>query len=141
MTLSTKDAARRLYRRLEEAIHSGDFDVVDDVIQQDAVDHHPDPDMMPGREGIKQGFAGLRAAFPDIRFELEDLVAEGDKVACRITARATHRGPFMGFAATGLPVSYTLLDLLRFSPEGRLVERWGLVEEGHLRQQLGRPPR
>ncbi|WP_181790759.1 ester cyclase [Myxococcus llanfairpwllgwyngyllgogerychwyrndrobwllllantysiliogogogochensis] len=141
MLITAKDAARRFYPRLEEAIHSGDFSLLDDVIQHDAIDHHPDPDMKPGREGIKEAFAGLRTAFPDVRFVLEDLVAEGDKVACRVLPRATHLGPFMGFAPTGLPVAYTVLDLLRFSADGRLLERWGLVEESHLRQQLARAPR
>ncbi|WP_338864652.1 ester cyclase [Myxococcus stipitatus] len=136
MTLPPKDAARRFYARLEEALRTGDVDVLDEVTALDAVDHQPDPGMKPGRAGIKEAFAGMCLAFSDVRFVVEDLVAEGDKVACRITTRATHRGPFLGFPATGRVVSYCVLDILRFSSEGQLLERWGLVEEGVLRQQL-----
>ncbi|QSQ13974.1 ester cyclase [Myxococcus landrumensis] len=136
MPLPPKDAARRFYARLEEALRTGDVDVLDDVIAPDAIDHQPDPGMNPGRDGIKDAFAGMHLAFSDVRFGVEDLVAEGDKVACRILTRATHGGPFLGFPPTGREVSYGVLDILRFSAEGQLLERWGLVEEGALRQQL-----
>ncbi|TQF12757.1 ester cyclase [Myxococcus llanfairpwllgwyngyllgogerychwyrndrobwllllantysiliogogogochensis] len=133
---SPKDAVRRFYAKLDEAIRTGDFDILDDVIQLDAVDHNPDPDMMLGRDGIKKGFAELRTALTDIRFTIEDLVAEGDKVACRVTTQAIHHGPFMGFAATGRKISYTVMDILRFSDDGKLLERWGLIDEATLRKQL-----
>ncbi|MCP3168762.1 ester cyclase [Myxococcus qinghaiensis] len=135
-TTSPKDAVRRFYAKLDEAIRTGDFDVLDGVIQLDAVDHNPDPDMELGRDGIKKGFAGLRTAMSDIRFTIEDLVAEGDKVACRVTTQATHHGPFLGFAPTGRTISYTVIDILRFSDDGKLLERWGLIDEATLRQQL-----
>ncbi|MFP2930742.1 ester cyclase [Pyxidicoccus sp. 3LG] len=59
----------------------------------------------------KEAFAGLRTALPDARFVIEDVVAEGDKVACCVTTHATHRGPFMDFAPTGRAISYTVLDM------------------------------
>ncbi|MFY2562674.1 ester cyclase [Corallococcus terminator] len=122
--------------KLDEAIRTGDFDVLDEVIHLDAVDHNPDPDMTLGRDGIKGGFAGLRTSLTDIRFTIEDLVAEGDKVACRVTTQATHHGPFLGFAPTGRTISYTVIDILRFSDDGKLLERWGLIDEATLRTQL-----
>ncbi len=137
MTADAKAHARRFYTTLEEAIRTGDVALLDAVLHPDVVDHNPDPDMPQGREGIKAAFAGLRAGLPDARFVIEDLIAEGDKVVCRVTARATHRGPFMGFAPTGREISYTLIDILRFSEDGRLLDRWGLIDESTLRKQLG----
>ncbi|QSQ19809.1 ester cyclase [Pyxidicoccus parkwayensis] len=140
MATDSKAHARRFYAVLEEAIHTGNVALLDDVTRVDVIDHNPDPDMKPGREGIKEAFGGLRAALPDARFVIEDIVAEGDRVACRVTTRATHRGPFMGFAPTGRAISYTVIDILRFSEDGKLIERWGLVDEATLRKQLSARP-
>ncbi|MBJ6764387.1 ester cyclase [Myxococcaceae bacterium JPH2] len=135
-----KAAARRFYATLETAIHTGNVSLLDDLLLPDVIDHNPDPNMKPGREGIKAAFAGLRAAFPDVRFQVEEVFSEGDKVACRVTTHATHRGPFLGFAATGRPIAYSVIDILRFTADGRLIERWGLVDEASLRQQLSAGP-
>lgn len=139
MVTDSKAHARRFYATLEEAIHTGNVALLDDVTRPDVIDHNPDPDMKPGREGIKAAFAGLRTALPDARFVIEDVISEGDKAVCRVTTRATHRGPFMGFAPTGRVISYTVIDILRFSDDGKLMERWGLVDEATLRKQLAAP--
>jgi PhnB protein len=136
MTAETKAGAQRLYDAINEFMASGNAAVLDDALVVDAVDHNPDPDMTPGREGIKDAFAMLRAAFPDYRFTVEDIVCEGDKAACRITTRGTHRGAFMGVAATQRSVVLHGIDVLRVA-DGKVAERWGAIDTGAFFQQLG----
>jgi predicted ester cyclase len=70
---------------------------------------------------------------------VEDLVAEGDKVAARVTVRGTHRGAFLGLAPTGKAVTQTGIDIVRVAG-GKAVERWGSFDELGLLQQLGALP-
>jgi predicted ester cyclase len=78
----------------------------------------------------------LRAAFPDIRFSLEELIAEGEVVAARYHWRGTHRGVFLGIAPTGRAIVVRGMDFYRISG-GRLVEHWDNVDEFGMLSQLG----
>jgi predicted ester cyclase len=80
--------------------------------------------------------AGFRAAFPDVRLTLEDVVVQGDRVAFRSTMRGTHQGTFQGIAPTGKQVEVSLLDLIRIE-NGRFAEQWGGPNVLDLLQQLG----
>ena len=141
-TEQTKAAARRAYEVLNKASSTARWDLLDEVIAADAVDHNPAPGQGAGLDGIKRSFAEFRAAFPDLQFTVEDMLAEGNRVACRVTIRATHTGDFQGRAPTGKPVVQTGIDILRFA-EGKVVERWGEFDTLGLLQQLGvvPPPR
>jgi steroid delta-isomerase-like uncharacterized protein len=136
----TKADARRFYEHLNGALRSGDLAELDQVVAPDIVDHNPAPGMKQGLEGIKAAFGEVRAAFPDLVITVEDVIAEGDKAACRLTTRATHRGTFQGVPATGKQVKQTGIDILRFAG-GKLVERWGEFDDLHLLAQLGLVPR
>lgn len=134
--------ARRAYEILIQALRTGNMaalDALDEIIAADAVDHNPAPGQGPGLAGIKQAFAEFHAAFPDLHFELEDVVAEGDKAACRVTIRGTHRGSFRGVPASGRRINLTGIDLLRFV-DGKIVERWGEFDEADLLKQIGVTP-
>jgi steroid delta-isomerase-like uncharacterized protein len=89
-----------------------------------------------GREGIKQFYATLRAAFPDIHFTIEDQIAEGDRVVTRWTARATHTGEYQGIPPTGKQFSLTGIDIDRIA-NGKVVECWPIADELGVLQQLG----
>jgi C-1 hydroxylase len=78
-------------------------------------------------------------AFPDLKFEIDDLVADGDRVASRMTARATHTGEYMGMPATGRSVTCSVFGIARVA-DGKLVEHWGVTDELHLMQQVGLVP-
>lgn len=117
-TEDTRSAVQRFYETLNRALSSGDVSLLDALLAPDVVDHDPIPGMTPGREGVKRAFADLRAAFPDYRGTVEDVVVEGDKAACRIIGRMTHRGR---------PAELRGIDILRFA-DGVLVERWGVFE-------------
>ena len=70
---------------------------------------------------------------------MEDVIAEGDKAACRVSQRATHRGTFQGMPATGKQVTQTGIDILRFA-DGKIVERWGEFDSLGLLAQLEPAP-
>lgn len=80
-----------------------------------------------------------RRAFPDLRMEIHELVAEGDLVAARLTLSGTHQGPWAGVAPTGRRVTMSLMMLFRFEG-GRLVEFWESDDQLGLRRQLGALP-
>ncbi len=90
----------------------------------------------PGLPSIRRFYEAFWAAFPDARLTIEDVLTEGDRLACRFTVRATHRGELMGIPATGRPVELPGITILRFR-EGRCVERWSQAEFLGLLQQLG----
>ena len=82
---------------------------------------------------------GLVTAFPDIRFELDDMIAEGDKVAVRFTFRGTHQGVFQGIAPTGKQITYSALEIDRFVG-GKFIEAWIVSDTLGMMQQLGAIP-
>jgi predicted ester cyclase len=93
----------------------------------------------PDLSGFKQSLLMLRAAFPDMRSTVEDLFAEGDKVADRMTWQATHQGELMGIPPTGNTVTGTEMHISRIA-EGNIVERWSQGDNLGLMQQLGAVP-
>jgi steroid delta-isomerase-like uncharacterized protein len=114
--------------------------VAEEIFADDVVDYAPAiPDQPPGREGEKQALATFRSAFPDLRVTTEDLIAEGDKVVLRWTARGTHEGDLPGVPATGKQATLKGIDILRLA-DGRIVERWAEYDNLGLLQQLGLAP-
>jgi steroid delta-isomerase-like uncharacterized protein len=78
----------------------------------------------------------FRTAFPDGRFTVEDLLADGEKVVSRFTATGTHKNDFMGIPATGKAITVTGIDILQFA-DGKAVEHWGEIDGLGMMQQLG----
>ncbi len=138
-TEENKAIARRLYETFNRAVSTGNMSLLDEVIAANGVDRNPAPGQAPGLEGVKQVFDQFRAAFPDFTFTVEDMIAEGDKVASRISTRGTHKGDFQGIPATGKQVTQTGIDILRIAG-GKVVERWGEFDNLGLLQQLGVVP-
>jgi len=85
--------------------------------------------------GFKAGLAEVRAAFPDLRLDVEKLVEEGDTVSGLFWMSGTHLGPFMGAPATGRTFRVRASDVVRMR-EGRIVEHWGLIDGESLARQL-----
>src|SRR5919201_628052 len=88
---------------------------------------------------MKQVMPAWNAAFPDLHWTVEDLIAEGDKVVSRYTCRATHQGELMGIPATGKVVTWTCILISRFAG-GKCVEEWEEADMLGLFQQLGAIP-
>ena len=131
---------KAIYRRImEEVFGRGNIALADQLIAANYVEHETLPGLEPGLEGFKQMVTSFRAAFPDMRGTVEDMVAEGEKVVGRYTMRGTHRGEFMGMAPTGKQVTVTGIDILRFD-RGKVVEHWGMADQMSMMQQLGAIP-
>src|SRR5712692_3350024 len=86
---------------------------------------------------MKRGVIGLRTAFEDVVDNVQDQLAEGDRVATRFSGGGTHRGVFNGIAPTGKAVTWNGIAIDRFA-DGKIVERWAIVDVAGVLQQLGR---
>jgi steroid delta-isomerase-like uncharacterized protein len=131
-----KALMRRFY---DEVVNRGNLNMIDELVSPDFVDHEAFPGLPAGREGVKQFFSMLRAAFPDLRMNVDDLIAEGDKAVARGTMTGTHQGEFAGIAATGKTVSVPTIDIARFA-HGKLAEHWGVTDTMSMAEQLGALP-
>ncbi len=128
---------KALVRRLTKEIWSkGNLNLADQIVSTNYVYHDPALAHEPGLEGFKQHVTRVRAAFPDIQFTIDDIIAEGDRVVSRWTARGTHRGDFLGVSGTGKPVTVTGTSTSRIS-RGKIVEHWSNWDALGLMQQLG----
>ncbi len=137
MSEENRTAARRV---IEEGFNQGRLEVIDELVGRDFVGHDPvDPEDTHGVDGIKARIETYRAAFPDLRISLEEIVAEDDIVATRWIARGTHEGELMGMAATGRTTESHGMTIDRFEG-GKLVESWDNWNALGLMQQIGALP-
>lgn len=133
MSDENKQAVRRLYT---EVLGGGDLDAADELVAEDVQEPHLPPGLPPGREGFKQWAQAMRAIFPDLSIEVDELLAEGDLVAARATWRGTNTGPVMGREATGKEVTVTSTDIFRFR-DGKVAEHLGDYDQLGMFRQLG----
>jgi steroid delta-isomerase-like uncharacterized protein len=124
---------------LEDDISRGDEAVQERLIHPDFYDHTNPPGMERGLAGHKAIVSLFRQAFPDQWWQIEDLIAEGDKVVARTTMTGTHKGDFFGIPPTGKSVKVAGVHVMRFA-DGRLVEHWGSNDDLGLMRQLGVVP-
>ena len=127
-------------RRLYELLNAGDIEGFGALLADGFVEHEETPGLAPTREGVMEFFRMYRAAFPNLRFDLEDVVASGDKVVMRARATGTHQGELMGIPPTGKDVDVQLIDIMRFNEDGLVAEHWGVVDMLAMMQQLGVVP-
>lgn len=136
----TAEASAAIARRwTEEALDRHDLDALDAFVAPDVVHHAGIFQDEIGREALKADLAALLAAFPDVRFTADVVVAEGDRAAVRWTGRGTHNGPLQGLAPTGLPVVFTGINVYRLAC-GQIVEGWSEPDALGLLRQLGVVP-
>ncbi len=126
-------------RFFEDFINKGNLAVADEVLGPN-IDHvaHGAPPGTPlsARKVPKKGLPVFRNAFPDFQVTVEDVVAEGDKVASRVTFKGTHKGEFQGIAPTNRPVTVSWFVIDRIAG-GKIVERSAMFDMMGLMQQLG----
>ena len=131
-----KLVARRFF---EDAYNTGRLDLLDELLGADYADHKAPPGTPRGPEGIKRVITMFRTAFPDLRFTIEDQVAEGDKVVTRYTFEGTHRGTLTGIPATGKRVGISGVSIYRIA-DGKMQEAWIEYDLLGMMQQLGVVP-
>jgi steroid delta-isomerase-like uncharacterized protein len=127
-----KEIVRRFF---EEGPSKGNLNVADELLSPDFILHVPLPSS-PGIEGINEVITACRAAFEHLNVTIEDMVADGNNVAARFTARGIHKGDFMGLPATGKPITMTGIEIFRIK-DGKIAELWGEANLLGLMQQLG----
>ena len=137
MSIEEENKAKQR-RVFEEALNKGNMAVVDEVIDTNYVSESPQG-LVNGTEAMKQGFATLRNAFPDIAFTVEDMIAEEDKVVSRVKCRGTHKGEFMGIAPTGKKMEINGIIITRWV-DGKELEAWEVIDMLGMMQQLGAIP-
>ena len=130
---------KALFRRVLDMINTGDLDKADELIAGDYVYHAPGSPEMRGPQGFKQLISMYRTAFPDMTMVLDDILADGDKVAARWTATGTHRGELMGIPPTGKRVTTSGSIISRFAG-GKVVEDHEVIDTLGMLQQLGVVP-
>ena len=128
-----KASVRRFY---EEVINGRNPETIDELLTADSVDHTFDSQ---GVEALKQFFAMLFQAFPDLHVEVHDVIAEGELAAARVTYSGSHEGQFIGIPATGRQTRVSGVDFFRMQ-DGQQAEHWGGPDMASLLQQLGVMP-
>jgi predicted ester cyclase len=143
MSEQTREQNKRVVVNLFETFNEGDLGPVDELVGPEYVGAQGDR----GPAGFKAVVVGLRAAFPDLRYTLDDVVGEGDQVAVRWHWTGTHRGAFRAFPATGKAVTNTGGGLFRIE-HGKVIsavletDRLGFLEQiGAVPENVGRGPR
>ena len=132
-TEQNKTIARRYAEELQDFWRTGDLSFVDRIFDSNYIQHVPG---VPASMSVKQIFAALRAGIPDFQTTIEDLIAEGDRVAVRISWQGTHKGELMGIPPTGKHVKVTEMQIYRMT-NGKIVERWVESDVLGMMQQLG----
>jgi steroid delta-isomerase-like uncharacterized protein len=123
-------------RYYDEVLNQRKVDVLDEIAAEDYVEHDPFPGQGNGRADLKARVAALHNGFNPLRFTVEDLIAEGDKVVARWTNAGTHSGGFMGIPPTSMPFAITGIDI-HIVRNGRLAEHWHVVDQLAMLLQLG----
>ncbi|MDQ3854726.1 MAG: ester cyclase [Thermoproteota archaeon] len=139
-SLSKQEQNKQLVRQFFEALDRQDIEMMDQLVSSTSYSLHfsgmPPMDWNTNKE---QFLAPFTKAFPDLRRNIVDMVAEGDKVAVSINVTGTYKGEFQGIPATGKQVSFTAMDILT-TINGKITEEWATADMMGLMQQIGAIP-
>jgi len=131
------EAAKAVVRRNTEEVQSrGNFDVFEEIFADDFLDHTPQPNRSPDKDGARSLYHALRAAFPDFHADIHWQAADGNLVTTYKTYHGTHQGEFLGVAPTGRKIRFETVDAMRVR-NGRIVEHWGVANLYSVLGQLG----
>ena len=137
---STLEANKALLRRwFDEVWNKGRTEAIEEMFAADGIAHGLSDDAkspMKGPAGFKPFHAIFRGAFPHIEVTVEDMIAEGDKVAARCSVRGKHTGAHLGIAASNAPVEFTGMCIVRVK-DGKLVEAWNNFDFLAMNKQIG----
>lgn len=135
--MTVEDNAATYRRWFDEGCSQGNVDLADELYSPDYVSHSLGPDLPPTREGLKTFIRALREGLPDLQCPMEEVVAEGDRVAGRFSLRGTHSGTLFGIPPTGKQVVVGVMVIARFNEAGKWVEDWSARDQLGMLQRLG----
>ena len=141
--MTTEELKARTLEGFERMFNQGDLAYVDAAVALGAVDHQ-EPEGTDFASHLKNVISTLRTAFPDLRFDVHQLICEDDTVACRSTMTGTHQGPLQigplaGLPVNGAPVEVPHMHFFRYDTDGRLTDLWHVWNTLALARQLGAP--
>ena len=128
-----------LQRWFDEVWNQGQAGVIDELFARDGIAHGlaEDPNQpMTGPQGFRPFYETFRGAFPDVEVVVEDMIAEGDKVAARCSVRGKHQGDHLGIAASNTAVDFTGIAIVRIR-DGKIVEAWNNFDFMRMNKQIG----
>jgi steroid delta-isomerase-like uncharacterized protein len=134
MSEETADYARRMW---SEFFNAHDMSTVEEWVAKGAVNHNAAPGTADGPEGVRQVFDRLWAAFPDIEFEVQDVITDGRKVVCVGMMSGTHAGGFQGLEPTGKRFEARQVHILTLDEQGKMTEHLAVRDDVAMLQQLG----
>ena len=126
-------------RYAEEVWGEGNVDVMDDLLAEDQIYHDPTFSGTEHVDEFKEFIRGYHETFPDLRFDIEGMIAEDDTVAFWGRASGTHEGEFMGIPPTGNRIDVMGINVVRIE-DGRIAERWANLDLFGMLRQLGVDP-
>jgi len=135
----TTDENKAIVRRfIDEIFIGGRYETVDELLADDFV-AHTWPSTGHPKDDLKAAIGRTSGALADPEFTVHDLIAEGDRVAVRLTSAATQVGEFMGMPASGKRYSIDEIHIFRLR-DGKVVEHWHQLDQMGLMKQLGAMP-
>ena len=138
--MSTERNKAIVHRLFDEVWNTGSLDRIEELYAANFVaDYRPYAPLRHGHDAIKDMVQRAHAAFPDFHEELEEMIAEGDKVVVRLTISGTQLGQWGPLPPTGKPVRFEEIVILRFV-DGKVVEQRGLPDNLSALRQLGVVP-
>jgi predicted ester cyclase len=137
--MSVEENKALAHRFYEGFVNPGNLEVADEIIAPEGRLYFGGKLMGTGPEAFKRTLRMLRGGFPDMSWTIEELVADEDAVAARLTGRGTHQGEFMGVASTGKRVEIQSIAILHFAA-GKIVEDRGMPDMPGLLQQVSAVP-
>ncbi len=123
---------------VDEVFVAGRMDAVDELVAPDFVPHSW-PGTGPGTDELKRAMKRVFAGLSDVRMTIDDMIAEGDRVAVRLTAHAVQSGEFMGMPASGKAYTIPEVHIFRVH-DGKIAEHWGQADLLGMMRQLGALP-
>lgn len=130
------EANKATIRRVFEEMDRGNFAVIMEVSTPEYTVHFPGTPGPLTRETITPLWQSFYAAFPDLRHTIEEIIAENDRVACRLTIHGTHQNEFQGIPATGNAITISAINCFRFVGD-KVAEHWSEYDATGMLQQLG----
>jgi predicted ester cyclase len=138
--MTTEENKATVRRFFEELFNQGNLAIADEIVDVDHLDHMLGPDVPRGPASVQEAVRANRALFPDLRFTVEDTIAEGDRVVARVKQRGTQLGdidtPLGCIPATGSPITIDAILIFRVAG-GRLRESWGVFDALSAMKQAG----
>lgn len=131
-------ANKKLVEQVVDVLNTGNYDVLTKIVAEDYVQHGAGRPST--RKGLQATYAAYRAAFPDIKWTIEFIGADGDKVFLYSSLTGTQRAPFNGIPATNKAVTINTSDVYQIK-DGMIVAHWDVFDQFGLLTQLGVLPR